>query len=1731
MKDIKTIFICFLIFSSFGISSLVTGLLFISNPDQAENITNKSQNSVENSQKKIIDFSSWSRTNIKIAPSGELYLEYTSHTSTGSQNLAVSGFSIHANYDWRTYTATHDDDIINEQTPYHPEWDSKTYAMRRITDYGYGGLVLEFNNPNPNRQYYKVEYFTDVWIKAQYNQKGRWYVTDKNGESVLVTDQIPYQTNTFPLLYRNSHDELSESSSLSALDSQLGDIWVSKVRQRHMKYCDILNDDVIWDWDYAYVKWYWYEYKSSGTVETSTPITLSTTGDIYLHSITYDGLVPIGTNVIIEYNTGSGWQSTSKGKILNELTSQVEIRLTLNPESTLKQKTPKITEVTINYGDTPHAPLIVDNDFSSWSTSNTEGYLGQLFLDTMPLDTTSDMTGIRLSQSGTEIGWNERWRTHTATHDDDIINEQTPYHPAWDSKTYAMRRITDYGDGGLNLIFNNPNPSRQYYKVKYFTDVWIKAERAELGEWHVTSEDSSSLLIDDVITFYNNKDPKLFRKGIYINSITKLDKGNSILGGIWPSTVNQIHKKYCGWWVDDVIWDWDYATVDWYWYEYYSSGTAEKTFILNATVNKYLHSISFEGIVPPGTNVEIQYNMYDVNTNTWSGWQTAEKAVTLNAEGSQVKVKLFLMSEATLKQLTPNVWKVKLNYGDTPLAVGADFTEITVPFYDAGNWIETSIGRKPHPGNTLYVYQPITIKAQISNPQPKTIKIRDSYIQFICDPNYLNETEGITRGIFEGYEIASGVTEYDEITFAGFQRIHFTSWDIWDDLDLKIILEFTAEDLETGTGIDNVSIEKVIKLAKPPKPKVEFIGFVGKSGSFEPTYKPDGILNSFFASVKVTNDAFIPFIINNLDFNYLPEDPYNDYDHTHKLRIFDYLSTGIGPVQIAPEDSKICNLPLEVTPFGGQFFMDTSLLFDLLLGGVLPVASESIEYWAKVVAEAGGQISSTFIKLAKVLAWAAVIYQGAMVLLASITSTQDNLRQYKFTVELYGSFETYDTNEVLYAPTIYSTSTATNGRIKLPIPATDTLDLTPSKWQWDYFGWGIGLRVAAGVAYGFAAVLPPPWSLIPLGIGISLEIASDACWSTANGDIPADLNNYNKVITPSYPNLTHPEPTTSFEYAMARLYNDSAIFVTNLQVYNQTISRRKGALEAGDNESLLLQDKALYNYSILLAESSRKVSEDLSILINEYNKTASQINNNISTVISNLSKDGLSEETRQKLRNLGLNETEIEYLNDIMKNSTFNKQIHIQFNNTANYLVENISRVSQVFDHQIEKILNQSEEILEESIKIETTEFGIEILTASEETLNLLKFLNDTMMDFENQGKLSLAFSTAESLKELALETASITRNTTYLIYADEADLIIREYKKVVKIDLIPYFDKVSVIPGETQELEILIMSTGSPTGSYTVKANSTWIQPQAIQFEVEEFKSTSIVLKINPEKYYGISPGIYPIELLLYKKGTDIQKVKIIQVQILPYYEISVSIVPKDAEIDPGEIGTFLVTIQNRGNVPDIYDIEFEAIDFGMEYEAIPTKIPDNWLIVNDICPLLNPGEIFKVNITLALPSDWKGMEDTIYSFIFKVMSQTDLSISSLISGSLIAKSTPQSKLYYIKYQLENLGDKIRYLAETEPVIFGKNPMQRANSLSKKISETITYLSLLTDKSCIEAYNKLLHDIKSKLTGLKEDENGITFGNGVFKQPWITDENYQQYFNKKCNNILENIQNLISSL
>jgi hypothetical protein len=84
-----------------------------------------------------------------------------------------------------------------------------------------------------------------------------------------------------------------------------------------------------------------------------------------------------------------------------------------------------------------------------------------------------------------------------------------------------------------------------------------------------------------------------------------------------------------------------------------------------------------------------------------------------------------------------------------------------------------------------------------------------------------------------------------------------------------------------------------------------------------------------------------------------------------------------------------------------------------------------------------------------------------------------------------------------------------------------------------------------------------------------------------------------------------------------------------------------------------------------------------------------------------------------------------------------------------------------------------------------------------------------------------------------------------------------------------------------------------------------------------------------------------------------------------------------------------------------------------------------------------------------------------------------------------------------------------IEYMIFHAPANYWRNANNR-NTMLQKVDELI---SLVTNCMFSDAYDKLLHDIKPKLTGLTDNENGIVFGNGIFKNAWILDGTLRQEF------------------
>ncbi|MHA1405016.1 MAG: hypothetical protein ACTSSI_14725, partial [Candidatus Helarchaeota archaeon] len=133
------------------------------------------------------------------------------------------------------------------------------------------------------------------------------------------------------------------------------------------------------------------------------------------------------------------------------------------------------------------------------------------------------------------------------------------------------------------------------------------------------------------------------------------------------------------------------------------------------------------------------------------------------------------------------------------------------------------------------------------------------------------------------------------------------------------------------------------------------------------------------------------------------------------------------------------------------------------------------------------------------------------------------------------------------------------------------------------------------------------------------------------------------------------------------------------------------------------------------------------------------------------------------------------------------------------------------------------------------------------------------------------------------------------------------------------------------------------------------------------------------------------------------------------------------------------------------------------------------------------------------------------------------DRSMDSLMT--LIEESfevTLEETKQYVNWEIDHLNEAIQSSSDD----CWRNPASnRKATMSEKLNELKV---LITINEFEEAYDKLLHDIKPKLTGLKTDENEEPWGGGIFNNPWVTCPELQEIFKLDCNRILAHLIVLI---
>ena len=124
--------------------------------------------------------------------------------------------------------------------------------------------------------------------------------------------------------------------------------------------------------------------------------------------------------------------------------------------------------------------------------------------------------------------------------------------------------------------------------------------------------------------------------------------------------------------------------------------------------------------------------------------------------------------------------------------------------------------------------------------------------------------------------------------------------------------------------------------------------------------------------------------------------------------------------------------------------------------------------------------------------------------------------------------------------------------------------------------------------------------------------------------------------------------------------------------------------------------------------------------------------------------------------------------------------------------------------------------------------------------------------------------------------------------------------------------------------------------------------------------------------------------------------------------------------------------------------------------------------------------------------------------------------SLSTTIYGTF--EVTLEEMKKSINWEIDNLNSKIQ---ESLDKCWRKPLDNRKVAINNKLNELKT---LISSNYFNDAYDKLLHDIKPKLTGLKTGENENTWGNGVFNNPWVTCVDLQEELRLDCNELMTHI-------
>lgn len=217
-----------------------------------------------------------------------------------------------------------------------------------------------------------------------------------------------------------------------------------------------------------------------------------------------------------------------------------------------------------------------------------------------------------------------------------------------------------------------------------------------------------------------------------------------------------------------------------------------------------------------------------------------------------------------------------------------------------------------------------------------------------------------------------------------------------------------------------------------------------------------------------------------------------------------------------------------------------------------------------------------------------------------------------------------------------------------------------------------------------------------------------------------------------------------------------------------------------------------------------------------------------------------------------------------------------------------------------------------------------------------------------------------------------------------------------------------------------------------------------------------SVVFGITPFRHPLTRPGRYPFRIT----GDSVEAKRFAMAsedpsghlrtgasdvaffEVTAFSEPQVAAQPATASGKPGVAIEYTVEGSNLGNVPDSLQLDATLVDFNRAgctlttlgtladcpYRAVPTAIPAGWTTLDALPDGFGPLEPLGVEtspLSIAVPGDWAGMEDTVYQLVLSVTSLEDEDVppasrSAVLERTVIA--TKQSMTRYVGLEIREL-------------------------------------------------------------------------------------------------------------